>query len=82
MYKVICPACQQEMEIGYIKVYKTALAWTPEGKKKHPLFTDKRSLRDYEVQIGEPDFWNTSNVTAFLCRNCEFVMIKDIHLKK
>ena len=66
-----CPFCDREMEKGIIQS-PHEIAWL-KGEKKH-LF-NRAALHDGSVILSELSLINGSAVTAYLCRDCEKVLI-------
>lgn len=66
-----CPYCGREMELGLISSPQE-LSWVKGGKK--PLF-GKAGFHNGAVRLSEFSFVRGSAVAAFLCRDCEKVVI-------
>ena len=66
-----CPYCGNEMETGLIQSPQE-ISWI-KGEKKH-LF-GRAELHDGSVVLSELSFLKGSAVTAFLCRECQKVLI-------
>ena len=66
-----CPYCQKEMEKGVIQSIQE-IAWL---KKKHLLAAADLHSREKPVILSPRSFWKGSQVTAYLCRDCEKVII-------
>lgn len=66
-----CPYCDKEMELGVISSPQE-LSWI-KGEKK-PFFA-KAEFHDGAVVLSEVSFMKGSAVTAYLCRDCEKVII-------
>ena len=66
-----CPYCGKEMELGLISSPRE-LSWI-KGKKK-PYF-GRAEFHDGAVVLSELSFIKGSAVAAYLCRNCEKVII-------
>ena len=66
-----CPYCEKEMEQGFIQSPHEI-----SGKKgdKRPLF-DRAQFHEGSVILSELSFMKGSAVTAFLCRDCQKVII-------
>ncbi len=67
-----CPYCNGEMELGVISS-PHELSWT-KGTKKH-LF-GASEFHEGSVVLSEFSFTKGSAVKAFLCRECETVIIR------
>lgn len=69
----LCPSCQREMELGYIRSHGEVIAWTPEDEKDPCLRwqTSKNAIR-----LGDYLYVTGCKVTAYHCKYCGFVLIK------
>lgn len=66
-----CPYCNKEMEKGLIQSAQE-ISWL-KGEKKHLLLTS--DLHEGSVVLSKKSFIKGSAVTAFLCRDCQKVVI-------
>ena len=67
-----CPYCEQELKQGYVQC-RDGLHWTP----KKQMVAALSSLGKGAVAIGnEEGYMANSCATAFLCENCETVIIR------
>ncbi len=64
-----CPYCHQEMESGVIRS-PHELSWQD---KKH--FFNRAEFHDGSVLLSELSLMKGSAVRAYLCRNCEKIVI-------
>ena len=68
---MICPYCKKEMEKGFIQS-PHELAWLP-GEKRH-LFAAAQ-FHEGALVLSKLSLMKGSAVTAYLCRNCQKVLI-------
>ena len=66
-----CPYCEKEMEQGFIQS-PHEISWK-KGYKR-PLF-GRAQFHEGSVILSELSFMKGSAVTAFLCRDCQKVII-------
>ena len=66
-----CPYCEKEMEQGFIQS-PHEISWKKGDKR--PLF-GRAQLYEGSVILSELSFVKGSAVTAFLCRDCQKVII-------
>jgi len=66
-----CPYCEEEMELGLISS-PHELSWKKDEKK--PLF-GRAEFHEGSVVLSELSVVKGSAVAAYLCRNCEKVII-------
>ena len=66
-----CPYCEKEMEQGFIQS-QHEISWKKGDKR--PLF-GRAQFHEGSVILSELSFMKGSAVTAFLCRDCQKVII-------
>ena len=66
-----CPYCEKEMEQGFIQSHHE-ISWKKGDKR--PLF-GRAQFHEGSVILSELSFMKGSAVTAFLCRDCQKVII-------
>ena len=66
-----CPYCGNEMEEGLIQS-PYELYWTAGDRRK---FLAKAKFHDKAVMLSEYSFVKGSAMKAFLCRNCQKVIV-------
>lgn len=68
---MICPYCKKEMEKGLIQSGEE-LSWS-KGEKRH-FFLNAGFYKD-SIVLSKRSFSKGSAVTAFVCRDCQKVLI-------
>ncbi len=69
-----CPYCQSKMRSGYIRNHRTALTWTPKGKRQ-PWYTPVGFYAKFEIKLGDYEFSQGGVADASYCESCKKVII-------
>ena len=71
---MVCPYCGEEMETGSIRS-RDELFWHPGTKKNFFGLGDRGKSYRGAVILSKFNPWKGSRVTAYLCRDCDKVII-------